>query len=138
MNKVEPSSNGAKKVDPRSKGWIKPGEVRNPVGRTKGARDKLGKAFLEAMQADFEVYGEKVIETVRTDKPDQYLKIIASILPKELNVNTSALGDMSDDELAAVFASLRSLADTFADQVGRAGAVEADSAEQAQDLRPVH
>lgn len=122
-----------------TKPWlIKPGEVRNPAGRPKGTRNKLGEAFVKAMHADFEEHGPKVIETVRIEKPDQYLKVIASILPKELNVNTSALGDMSDDELAAVFASLRSLADTFADQVGRAGAVEADRAEQAQDLRPVH
>ena len=117
---------------------IVPGQVLNPAGRPKGSRNKLGEAFIKAMHADFEQHGEKVIETVRTEKPDQYLKVIASILPKELNVNTSALGDMSDDELAAVFASLRSLADTFADQVGRAGAGKAESSEPAEGIQPVH
>jgi len=127
------------KVDETYKPWqFKPGEVRNPAGRPKGTRNKLGEAFIKAMHEDFEAHGPKVIETVRTEKPDQYLKVIASILPKELNVNTNALGEMNDDELAAVFASLRSLADTFAAQVGRAGASEAESTEPAQDLRPVH
>lgn len=138
MSDVDPSTNGLQKVDPRSKGWIKPGEVRNPAGRTKGTRNKLGEAFLQAMHADFEQHGPKVIETVRLEKPDQYLKVIASILPKELNVNTSALGDMSDDELVAVLSAMRSIADSFADQVARAGASEAQSAEPPSRLPPVH
>jgi hypothetical protein len=112
--------------------------VLNPSGRPKGTRNKLGEAFVKAMHADFEAHGAKVIETVRVEKPDQYLKVIASILPKELNVNTSALGDMSDDELVAVLSAMRSIADTVADTVARAGASEAESPEQATALRPVH
>ena len=117
---------------------IQPGQVLNPSGRPKGTRNKLGEAFVKAMHADFEAHGAKVIETVRVEKPDQYLKVIASILPKELNVNTSALGDMSDDELVAVLSAMRSIADTVADTVARAGASEAESPEQATALRPVH
>lgn len=122
-----------------SKPWlIKPGEVRNPSGRPKGTRNKLGEAFIKALHADFEEHGPKVIETVRIEKPDQYLKVVASILPKELTVNTSALGDMSDDELVAVLSAMRSIADSFADKIARTGAIEADSAEPAENLRPVH
>ena len=49
-----------------------------------GARSKLGEAFIEAMLADFEKNGVKAIERVRDEHPDQYLKIVASILPKEI------------------------------------------------------
>src|SRR6185437_4393246 len=62
------------------KSW-KPGQSGNPAGRAKGSRNKLGEAFIEAMHADFMEHGTQVIETVRVEKPDQYLKVIASILP---------------------------------------------------------
>jgi hypothetical protein len=69
------------------------------------------------MHADFQEHGVQVIAAVRTEKPDQYLKVIASILPKELHVNTTAITDMSDDELAGILDGVRSLL--------LAGAVEA-------------
>ena len=114
------------------------GTVPNPAGRPKGSRNKLGEAFIQALQSDFEEHGEKVIETVRIEKPDQYLKVIASILPKELNVNTNALGEMSDDELAAIFASLRTLADTVAPALGAGRAGPPEGAEPAPRVLPVH
>jgi hypothetical protein len=63
---------------------FKPGQSGNPAGRPKGARSKLGEEFLKALLADFEKHGVVAVESVRTDKPDQYLKVIASILPKEI------------------------------------------------------
>lgn len=94
----DPSTNGEKK-DTR----IKPGEVRNPNGRPKGARHKLGQLFLETMLKDFEEHGEGVILAVRDEKPDQYLKVVASILPKEL--------DASEQLLEAVSAITRKVVD---------------------------
>ena len=63
---------------------FKPGQSGNPAGRPKGARSKLGEAFIKAMLEDFEQHGILAVETVRSEKPDQYLKVIASILPKEI------------------------------------------------------
>ncbi|MBD9650732.1 hypothetical protein IB267_20525 [Ensifer sp. ENS09] len=64
----------------------------NP-GRPKGARNKLGEAFLEAMHADFEDHGQDVIERVRKEKPEQYLRVVAPILPKkELREPTPPMG----------------------------------------------
>lgn len=80
MSGAGPETNGEKK-DTR----IKPGEVRNPHGRPKGSRHKLGEDFLKKLQADFAEHGEEVIKAVRGDKPDQYLKVIASVLPKEID-----------------------------------------------------
>lgn len=86
-----------------------PGQSGNPKGRTKGARNKLGEAFLDALQADFAEHGVAAIQKVRTDRPHEYLKVVASILPKELNVNQNALGDMTDDELVGLIDGVRAV-----------------------------
>ena len=90
---------------------LRPFEPGNP-GRPKGSRNKLGEAFIEAMHNDFLEHGERVIQTVRAEKPDQYLKVIASILPKELHVKDASLDDMSDNELVELLAAVRSLTAT--------------------------
>ena len=77
---AKPDNTGPKEADTK----FKPGKSGNPQGRPKGARSKLGTAFLEAMLKDFSEHGELVISTVRAEKPDQYLKVVASILPKEI------------------------------------------------------
>lgn len=116
---------------------VKPGQVLNPKGRPKGARSKLGEAFIEAMYQDFQEHGTGVIEKVRNEKPDQYLKVIASILPKELTVNTTALGEMSDDELAATLAALRDLATTFDAAIARTGAGQEGSPQPVIEVQAV-
>jgi hypothetical protein len=87
------------------------GERRKPVppvehqfkpgnsGRPKGSRNKLGEDFIAALHDDFQENGVAAIKAVRCEKPDAYLKVIASIVPKELRVTTE--NDLTDDELIA-------------------------------------
>jgi hypothetical protein len=91
--------------------WAK-GQSGNPAGKPKGARTKLGEAFIEALHDDFNEHGIAAIQVVRAEKPDQYLKVIASLMPKEhrLSVNDQ-FADMTDDELAQ---RIRQLAETIA------------------------
>ena len=56
-----------------------------------------GEEFIEKFCADFAEYGHEAIARVREEKPDQYLKVIASLLPEEVNVSTEV--DLSDEEL---------------------------------------
>lgn len=91
-----PETTGEKrKPSPPVEHQFKPG---NP-GRPKGSRNKLGEAFIAAMHDDFTEHGPAVIAQVRAEKPDQYLKVIASILPQQLNVNVQPLDELSDDQL---------------------------------------
>src|SRR5258705_4826504 len=103
---------------------FKPGESGNPLGRPKGSRNKLSENFLAAMSDDFDAHGKSVIETVRTEKPADYLKIIAAIVPKEFTVKDASLEDMSDDELSNCIAVLRSLAASHAVEQVPAGAAK--------------
>ncbi|MFN3169283.1 MAG: hypothetical protein ACE37E_01165 [Hyphomicrobiales bacterium] len=92
-------------------------------GRPKGSRNKLGEAFMADLYADWEEHGAATIETVRTEKPDQYLKVVASILPKDLNVNVNHFDDMADDELVE---RIRSLDDAIRPFLDAQGTSEAD------------
>jgi hypothetical protein len=102
---------------------FKPGQSGNPSGRPKGARSKLGEAFLEAMHNDFAQHGVEAIVKVRSEKPDQYLKVIASILPKDLNVNINNMDDLTDDQLIQRIRQLDSAIRPFLDTQGAGGAV---------------
>jgi hypothetical protein len=81
---------------------FKPG---NP-GRPRGSRNKLGEAFIAALAEDFEKHGVEVIERVRIEKPDAYIKVIASLLPKDLNLNVNNLDHLTDAQLLARLRSL--------------------------------
>lgn len=95
--------------DKQIKPWLfKPGQSGNPAGRKKGSRNALGQAFIDALHDDFKANGVQAIKTVREERPHEYLKVVASILPKELNVRTDALDEMSDDDLAAILDAVRS------------------------------
>jgi hypothetical protein len=58
----------------------------NPNGRPKGSRNKLSESFIARMHADFEQHGDTVIEAVRSESPGEYLRIIASIVPKQFGI----------------------------------------------------
>jgi hypothetical protein len=69
-------------------------------GRPKGARAKLGEAFLSALQEDFENHGADAITKAREAKPEVYIRVIASLLPTEHKLTiTDQFSEMTDDEL---------------------------------------
>ena len=92
---------------PRTRPAMPPGRPFQPgnPGRPKGSRNKLGEAFLDALHADWQEHGADAIARVRQDRPQDYLKVIASTLPKDLNVRdarANELRELSDEELAII------------------------------------
>lgn len=80
----------------------KPGQSGNPAGRPKGARSILSERFLAALAKDFEKaceedesLGERAIAAMRAEKPNEYARMVASIIPKELEANIK--GDLSPE-----------------------------------------
>lgn len=87
-----------------------PGVTPNPKGRPKGSRNKLGEDFLSDMLTVWKEVGEDCIRRTAKEHPEKLVSIMAGILPKELNVNTNPVEELSDDELAAGIAFLKSVA----------------------------
>lgn len=117
--------------------WVIP--PKSP-GRPKGARSQLGEDFLKALHDDFETHGVEAIQQCRTEKPVEYVKVIASILPKELNVKIDPLEEMTDDELIERIHQLRSAVDAALGRTGEGGgAIKAQGGNaEAVLLPPLH
>jgi hypothetical protein len=94
--------------------------VGNP-GKPKGSRNKLSEAFITDMQADWEQHGAATITKVRGDKPDVYLRVVASILPRDLNVNLNPLEEADDAELVRRLRDLESVIRPFLSVEGSGG-----------------
>ena len=104
-------------------------------GRPKGSRPKLAEAFIHALHNDFVDHGVAAIEHVRTNDPTAYVKVVASILPKEFKIET--VNDLTDEQLDA---RIRQLASAL--EVGISGAVVGTSApgsaDKAKPLSALH
>jgi hypothetical protein len=87
-----------------------PGHAPTPGGgRPAGSRNRLTTHLLNVLCRDFESNGEAVVRICRIEKPVEYLKIVASLLPKELQVSDAKLGDLSDEEIAGLLMQVREL-----------------------------
>lgn len=78
-----------------NKGRFGPG---NP-GKPKGSRHALGEAFVKALHDDFEKHGVGTLARVREERPQDYMKVVASLLPKEFKIETTS--DLTDEQLDA-------------------------------------
>src|SRR5919197_6351786 len=76
-------------------------------GRPKGARNKLGRRFLEDCLADWEEHGAGAIKIMRIEDPVKYCLMMASILPKEIDVTSTTVAELTDDELDRIIGEMR-------------------------------
>lgn len=104
---------------------FKPGHAPTPGGgRPKGSRVVFAETFLKDFLADWELHGADVIETVRIEDPTSYVKVAASLLPKDFNLNFTneaaldkLLDQFDDEQLTQLLAGLVSLGKTNAEAI---------------------
>jgi hypothetical protein len=76
-------------------------------GRARGAKNRLSHAFLTALAEDFEQHGVEALKIARVERPVDYIKVVAGLMPKELEIMDSRLTDLSDEELDVFIAKPR-------------------------------
>ena len=84
--------------------------------RVKRTKKTLGDDFLAAVRADFRTHGAGVIAEVRADKPDQYLKIVLSVLPRDFDVAINQLDALSDEEIRSRIRHLEAVLRPFLEE----------------------
>lgn len=84
----------------------RPGQSGNPKGREKGSRNKLGEEFIKDVLADWQEHGAQAVKDTREKDPVAYVRVVASILPRDINFRVGDLEDLSDDELAGELAAI--------------------------------
>jgi len=69
----------------------------------------LSARFLEDVYSDWETHGLAVLKIVRRDRPQDYLKVVASLLPRDIQVAQAPLTEMSDEEIVSILANIKSV-----------------------------
>lgn len=105
QNKTEPTAKVAYATGGATgKGWL-PGQSGNPKG-SKGyahLRDTLAKDVFSGLVADFRRHGQQAIVRLRQRDVAAYMRVVVSLIPKEVHVSASGpLDDLTDQELAAL------------------------------------
>lgn len=78
----------------------------NPGGKPAGARNRVQRDFMREIAEDFAQHGIDAIQRCRIEKPEVYLRVIASMMPKEIH-GSRALDDLTEDELVTGIAALQ-------------------------------
>ncbi len=107
----------------------------NP-GRPKGSRNKLAENFIQALYNDFDSHGVEAIQRVRADDPSTYVRVIAGLLPKELEIKRP-LADLTDDELVNAVTLIRAAIAGNSDEHGN-GASPKSGGEPSGELPAIH
>jgi hypothetical protein len=107
-NKEVADTDDTERDQSRTRGLIpfKPGQSGNPKGRPKNARSVVSNKFLNSVMEDYEEFGPAALQKAREDDPMGYIRMVASLLPKEIVVARRENEDMSDDELRREIAAL--------------------------------
>lgn len=107
-------------IKPGGKNLFQPGNKYG--GRPKGSRSKLSEAVILDILADWEVAGPSAIQACRLDNPGVYLRVVASLIPKEFKFNPGTteldaiLEQLNPEQLAQFHGALAAYSDAAQSQ----------------------
>jgi hypothetical protein len=80
----------------------------NPLGRPKGSKHKLGEEFLRDLTTVWSEIGIDCIRQMAKKRPGDFVRVCASLIPKEFHVKDKSLREMSNQEIDDFIVLLRS------------------------------
>ena len=102
---------------------FRPGQSGNPAGRPVGARQKLEELFIADLHASWQERGNQAITAALDKDPVGYLKVIASLMPKQIEPN-EGLDGINRDELRLAIDALQRWVAARADEGTGAEVIE--------------
>jgi hypothetical protein len=101
-----------KSVDMEGAMTFRQGVSGNPHGNRHRTRHLLNQEFMQALLLNFRHEGKKAIEKVARNQPAAYVKILALLVPREMQVeHTNRIKQMTDEELEAAVELLQGMID---------------------------
>jgi hypothetical protein len=58
-------------------------------GRSRGSRNRLADAFIADLREVWEAHGIQALEKCALEEPSQFLRVIASLMPRDINLNVA-------------------------------------------------
>jgi hypothetical protein len=88
-------------------------------GRPRSSREALGTRFIDALSEVFQKKGKAAINKLADTDPATFVRVCASLMPKELLISQGPLADLSSQEIAALaYAARKAVALADAAQEG--------------------
>src|SRR6516162_1862251 len=99
-----------KSADMESAMTFKQGVSGNPHGNRHRTRHLLNQEFMEALLLNFRHEGKKAIEKVARNQPGVYLKILALLVPREMQIeHTNRIKQMTDEEIEEAIEAIQTM-----------------------------
>ena len=92
--------------DPRTGQFLK-GYGGGP-GRQKGSKVKLAEIFLKDLLKAWSEKGKEAIDAMIVKSPGDFVKVVASLVPKDFVIDQLQFDDMDDEDLSEFLVELRS------------------------------